>query len=105
MAYKVRLLPAADDDLISIDEYMSQFYKSTPAKFFAEFDRIVELLVEMPQMYPRYPDTKVYRKENVMDYIVLYRIIEVDHIIEIHAVWHGARDIEKLIKKLPKQGE
>jgi hypothetical protein len=35
------------------------------------------------------------------DYIVLYRIIEEKHIVEVHAIWHGIMDILEHIRNLP----
>jgi hypothetical protein len=37
--YDARILPVAELDLLEIDQYLSQFYSSTPAKFFKEFEK------------------------------------------------------------------
>jgi plasmid stabilization system protein ParE len=91
----------AERDLAFIDTQLSQFNIKTAAKFFQELDKKVLLLSEMPYMCPIYPDTIDYRKLVVQDYIALYKVIEENQSVEIHAVWHGRMNIQELIKNLP----
>lgn len=101
MRYEVEILPRADLDLVLIDVYLSQYYPSTPAKFFSELEKGLSHLTQMPKKFPLYPDTEDVRKLVVRDFIVLYQIIEgtveVGR-VEILRVVHGARDIQRLIE-------
>ncbi len=100
--YRIDFLPDAELDLQAIDEHLSQFSESAPAKFFEELTRILDILRNMPYAFVEYPDNVKYRRAFVFDYLLFYKIIEETHVIQIHAIWHGAMDIRQHIKNLPR---
>ena len=101
MRYEVEFLPKADLDLILIDVYLSQYYPSTPVKFFSELEKSLLHLTQMPKKFPLYPETNDIRKMVVREFIILYQIVEGTAEVgrvEILRVVHGARDIQRLIE-------
>jgi len=95
MVYRIIYLPKADQNLLSIDEYLEQFYPSTASKFFTELDRKVLLLQEMPYIGEQYPHNSTYRRLVVGDFLVFYIVDEDKQVIQVHRVLHGSRDIER----------
>jgi plasmid stabilization system protein ParE len=89
------------EDMASIKKYLSQFYESTWPKTSIEIKGHIKHLEETPFAFPLYAGSKAYRKLVAGNYIVLYRIIEENHVVEIHAIWHGRMNIQKHIKYLP----
>ncbi len=100
--YRIQFLPEADLDLQAIDEHLSQFSESAPAKFFNELDRILDVLKSMPYAFNEYPDRTDYHRAFVFDYLLFYKVLEEVEVIQIHAIWHGAMNIREHIKVLPK---
>ena len=94
MNFKVVLLPGAKQNLQEIDEYLSQFYESTPAKFFKELYKKLSMLKDHPHIGSPYLPNPKYRKIGVGDYLVFYTVDEAQRIVEVHRVLHSRRDIE-----------
>jgi addiction module RelE/StbE family toxin len=90
MKYKTRTLLTAQRDLETIDEYLSQFYASTAAKFFEKYDRQTLLLEDNPYMGATYKD---YRRLVVFEFLVFYKVDEDSKTVSIYRVIHGSRDI------------
>ena len=44
-------------------------------------------------MYVKYEDNTAYRKMVALDYLVFYKVLEAERIVEIHRVLYGMRDI------------
>ena len=93
MKYNLTYLPGANRNLLEIDEYLSQFYPSTPAKFFSELDEKIELLKEHPYMCPKYIYNEKYRRLVVGDYLLFYTVDDDNNEILIHRILHGSQDI------------
>ena len=89
-------------DMMIIKEYLSQFYESTWLKTASVIEHHVGFLQEVLYAFPLYPNSETYRKLVAGDYIVLYRIIEDKHIVEVHAIWHGRMNILEHITNLPR---
>ena len=97
MKYKLRYLPEAELDLFVIDDYLSQFYPDTPKKFFSDYDKAIETLLDMPYQYILYPGTVDFHRLIVHDFLAFYKINEDEHVITIHRILHGSQNIsEKL---------
>ena len=94
MMYKVKILSTANQDILDIEEYLSQYYPSTPADFFAALDEKILLLRGMPEMGQTY---KNFRRIICGDYLLFYKINKADKAIEIYRILHGSRDIDKYI--------
>jgi len=101
MGYEVKYMDSSLADMVVIKEYLSQFYESTWLKIAEEIEYHVEFLQAIPYGFPLYPGSETYRTLVAGDYIVLYRIIEEKHVVEIHAIWHGRMNILEHIKNLP----
>jgi len=91
MAYKIIYLPAAEQDIDDIAAYLSQFYKSTFAKFMTMFNESILYLQDSPYIGTAY---KNYRKLVVLNYLVFYKVDEKQKVIKIHRILHGKRDLE-----------
>jgi mRNA-degrading endonuclease RelE of RelBE toxin-antitoxin system len=88
-------------DMAVIKEYQSQYYENTWIKTAGEIEHHIGFLKEIPYGFPLYPGSETYRKLTAGDYIVLYKVIEEKHIVEVHAIWHGKMNIIELVKSLP----
>ena len=97
MRYELRYLPDAEMDLLVIDDYLSQFYPGTPGKFFRDYDKAVDSLLDMLAKYIIYPGTVDFHRLIVHDFLVFYKIDENEHIVTIHRILHGSRDISDLL--------
>jgi plasmid stabilization system protein ParE len=93
MKYKIVFLPAADEDLNEAESYLSQFYASTVAKFYQEFEKKLDDLERNPRMFASWQDNPSYRRFNVKGYLVFYKIFDKIRTVEIHRVIFGMRDI------------
>jgi len=97
MAYNIRYLPVAEQDLYDVAEYLSQFYADTFKRFMATLEKSICSLADTPLMYEEYHDDPFYRRMVVGDYLVFYHVDEAKHIVEIHRVLHGSRDVRQYI--------
>jgi len=101
MQYKIKYMDSSLSDMATIKEYVSKFYESTWLKTVEEIEDHIGYLSEIPYGFPLYPGSETHRKLVAGHYIVLYKVIEEDHIVEIHAIWHGKMNILEYIKNLP----
>ena len=89
MKYKVTFLPGAYHNLREIDDYLSRFYPSTPAKFFKELDKKLMLLEDCPYIGALYMPNPKYRRVIVGDYLTFYTVDDEKRLIEVHRVLHA----------------
>jgi len=101
MRYRIKYMDSSLIDMAVIKKYLSQYYESTWLKVAGEIEYHTGFLREIPYGFPLYPGSGTYRKLVAGDYIVLYKIIEQNHIVEIHAIWHSKMNILEHIKNLP----
>jgi len=94
MKYKPIFLPIADRDIIRIEEALSE-YPSKAARILREIDRKVALLEDMPYMWQVYQSKPEYRRMIVEDYLLFYKVDEVDHKVRIYRVLYDKMDIAK----------
>ena len=92
MIYKIQYLPKANNDIIEIDKYLSQFYPNTPQKFFYELNKKIKLLQKTPYIGKKY---KKYRKLVVENYLVFYVVNLELSSIDIYRILHQKKDIKK----------
>ena len=97
--YRLRYLPAAQDDLISIFDYIAGDSPTRALVFVEKLDKRIKLLEEQPRLggVPRHPkfQEEGYRILFVESYLAFYKIRK--GTIEIHRVVHGARNLNYLI--------
>ncbi|MFP3041032.1 type II toxin-antitoxin system RelE/ParE family toxin [Treponema primitia] len=98
MAYEVKLLKRAIEDIDGICQYLSQFYPGTSGRFLDDLERAIEGLAQNPYMYVEYENNKTYRRMIVNDYLVFYKTFKTGKTIRIYRVLHGKRNIEAFLK-------
>ena len=103
MAYKVFMLPAAEEDYREILRYFEKQYDSRQAiqGFVKEFGEILPRLSEMPTMYGYSRDEGLrlrgYRKFLVGKFVALFKIDEPKATVEIYRIFHGSQNYEKYL--------
>ena len=95
----LRYLPAAQDDLLSIVDFISLDSRERALDFVEKLDDRIALLVENPELgrIPRHIRLREYgyRVLIIEAYLVFYTIR--GRAIEIHRVIHGSRNLDHLI--------
>ena len=100
MAYDVKLLGIAENDLDEICEYLSQFYPNTPSKFLDALDKDFKNASLNPYMYPVYEYNKEYRRIVTNDYLVFYKVDEENNLVRVFRILHGKQNIPTILEKL-----
>jgi len=97
--YQIRYLPAAQEDLLEILEYIKKDSPNAAIGFIEQFDTTVGQLGKFPRMgvVPRAPhlEQSGYRMLVIRNYLVFYVIIQ--EVIEIRRVIHGRRKYSFLL--------
>ena len=92
-------LPASQDDLLSILDFIAQDSPRRALKFIEKLDDRIGLLEDNPHLgrVPRHPKLRGdgYRVLVVESYLVFYIIH--GQSIEVHRVVHGSRNLDHLI--------
>ncbi len=94
MKYEIKFLPAANQNLLDIDNYLSKFYPSTALNFFSELDKKISNLQDMPYIGTVYAPNPKYRRLVIGDYLMFYVVKENTCIVEIHRVLNGSQNIK-----------
>ncbi|MCI0438505.1 MAG: type II toxin-antitoxin system RelE/ParE family toxin [Chloroflexi bacterium] len=95
---QVRRLPAAQDDLDEIWDYISQNSPASATRLLRRIDRVCDMLSDNPYIgRARSELAPGLRSFPVGSYIVFYRPIEDG--VEVVRVVHGSRDIEALFEQ------
>ena len=97
--YKLRYLPIAQDDFISIFDYIAKDSPDRALAFVEKLDKRIGLLEKQPLLgrIPRHHKLKEYgyRVLIIESYLVFYIIRNKS--IEIHRVVHGSRNLDYFI--------
>ncbi len=97
--YTLRYLPIAQEDLLSIYDWIAQDSHNRAVKFVDKLDERIGLLETHPKLgrEPRNPKLREYgyRVLIIEPYLVFYVIRE--KMIEIHRVIHGSRNLDDII--------
>ena len=88
----MRYLPLAMQDISEIDEYLSHFYPSTAANFFAELQKHLKTLISTPEIGEEY---RQYRRLVVKKYLVFYKVNYEERVVYVYRILRGSIDIEK----------
>ena len=95
----LQYLPAAQNDLLSILDYIAGDSPGRALEFIEKLDERIGLLEQNPNLgrVPRHPRLREYgyRVLVVESYLVFYVIHE--KVVEIHRVVHGSRNLDQLI--------
>lgn len=102
--YTLRYLPAAEEDLLSILEYIAKDSPRRAEAFLEKLDKRIRILETSPLAgrIPLHPYLKesAYRVLIIESYLVFYKIVR--STIQIHRVRHSARNITLLIDSFDK---
>lgn len=97
--YSLRYLPVAQDDLISVFDYIAHDSANRALSFVEKLDKRIGMLEQHPLLgrIPRHPRLREYgyRVLIVESYLVFYIIR--GRKIEVHRVVHGSRNLDYLI--------
>jgi len=97
--YTLRYLPIAEEDLISILDWIAKDSPSRALKFIDKLEEKIGKLEKFPLIggIPRHPKLREYgyRVLVVESYLVFYIIRK--STVEVHRVIHASRDIDKMI--------
>ena len=97
--YRVEYLPVAQEDLISIVEYIQVDDPSAVQNFIDDVDRTISKLSNFPYMGSIPKDIRLmhlnYRVLIIDNYLVFYVVI--DEVVEIRRILHGKRQYSFLI--------
>ena len=86
--YQVTLSREADQDLITIAEYIALDNPSRAVSFIANFQKAIqETLSIFPEKHRQYKDCRVWPYHN---YLVLYDIHEIEKTVEVLAIANAA---------------
>lgn len=97
--YKVKIYPAAEQDLIDIVDYLNTLSKQAALRYYDLLTKEIAGLSVMPDRYPHPRDlaltAKGYRYLVVKDYLVFY--IVADDTVQIHRILYGRRDYQSIL--------
>jgi len=99
MSYKIVVKESADLDTTAIETYLAACDVSPEVVLAPIAARITKDLTEFPYMYPVCQFDERFRQMPVKSYLVLYHVDEEKRLVEIHHIWHGKRNIIKLLKE------
>lgn len=94
MDFKVIWTDPAIENLREITAYISRDNRDAAEKFGNDLFRHVEVLESFPYIGPYYPRGGKGRNREIVfrNYRIFYRVNEEQKLVEILAVWHGARN-------------
>lgn len=97
--YSLRYLPAAEEDLLSILEYIAKDSPRRAETFIEKLDKRLRILETSPLAgrIPLHPFLKEtgYRVLTIESYLAFYKVVR--RTVQIHRVIHTARNIKLLI--------
>lgn len=95
MSFRVLLTPQAEEQLRAIDQWWQENRTAAPALFIDEFERVVDLLREMPGLGPRFRRATIPGVRRILlrrsGYWVYYVPDEPRSLVYVLAVWSGRR--------------
>jgi addiction module toxin, RelE/StbE family len=98
-AYKVKIYPAAKQDLSDIVEYLNTLSQAAALKYYDKLVKEIGSLAEMPDRCPKPRDlalaAKGYRVLIVGNYLVFY--VVAGDTVQIRRILYGRRDYRKLL--------
>ena len=97
MKFDAIYLPIANCDIIGINEALVD-YPNKAKRLFQEIEKKVNLLEEMPYMWPEYQIRPEYRRMVLEDHLLFYKVDEKAHMVRIYRILYGKMDIPKIIK-------
>ena len=97
--YKIKIYPAAKQDLIDIIDYLNTLSADMALRYYDEITEEIASLSRMPERCPRPRDlalvAKGYRYLIVKKYLVFY-VVESDT-VQIRRILYGRRDYQSML--------
>lgn len=97
--YKVRILPAAQEDMAEIVEYLNTLSPQAALRYYDLLVERIESLSDMPERCPKTRDAQLllrgFHYLVVENYLVFF-IITGD-IVQVHRILYGRRQYENLL--------
>ena len=98
MIYNIEVLFLANNDLHEIHMYLSDFGLSTQKKFRESFDKFINQVSNMPNMFRKYERNSNYRRAALtFGYLAFYRIDKQNNTIKIYRILHTRQNIDELL--------
>jgi plasmid stabilization system protein ParE len=98
--YDIVFLPAANQDLEEIADYLAGYYESTVTKFRAALLKKIESIRRNPYICQKSRYSDKYRRAIINDYVLYYAIDEDKNLITVYLVIHVSRDVERYLVRL-----
>jgi toxin ParE1/3/4 len=110
MIYGLRVLPAADEDVDEIGDYIARDSTDQALRFYDSVAATYKLILQEPTAWPIYglthPRLSDLRKRSVLkfrNHLVFYRI-DAD-MVEVVRVLHGARDLPSILRSMVRSAK
>jgi addiction module RelE/StbE family toxin len=97
LKYSVRFSPFAKEDKENIKDYLSKFYPETPRRFNVSLKEHIDNLKDNPYIYPEYLENTDYRRMFVGNYIVFYKVNDMEKQIDIYRILRASWDLPKYL--------
>ena len=98
---KIRWTEKASSNLQAIHDYIAKDSKTYAARFIKSLIKATAKLEQMPRCGRIVPELESYGFREVIfqNYRIVYRVVESSENIEILAVMHSSREINKAVRK------
>jgi len=98
--YKIVMFDTALSDLEDIKAYyIREASLEVAISVLGNIRKRIDGLTNMPKIYPVCKQDARFRCLVIDKYLVFYDVDEETHVVEIHHIWHGMRNIKKLLEK------
>lgn len=89
MSYEVRMTATAIDDEAAILSYLAEVYPPAIGHYYADFDRFISIVSQMPEIAQRWHLNPEYRCWVNYPYKIFYHIDSEKKIVNIASIIHG----------------
>gem|GEM_PF-911032 len=100
MAYELRYLATAHEDILEADAYMSEESPDRAKRFLALLDVKLLQLRNTPFMYQVYEEYPIYRRIVIWDYLIFYLVNETEGVIDVHRVINSKMHVIKRLLEM-----
>ena len=101
--YRPKILDAAEQDIMGIEEYLVKHSTEAVRRFFGNMKERIHALKTMPYIHPEYEHDPFFRRMILGDYILFYSVDEKRKLVIVHRIFHHTRNIDRHIQEYNKQ--
>jgi len=98
MRFKVEYLSIADRDILAISDALAE-YPNKAKRIFKEMEEKLNLLEDMPYMWPTYQLKPEYRRMVLEDHLLFYIVDDVEYRVKVYRILYNKMDIPKLMTR------